>query len=112
MLRIYLDEDVDVLLSKLFGARGLDCISALQAGHLAWTDEQHLVWAEAETRVLITHNRLDFENLARQWWQGQRDHAGVVLAIRRVDTYDLLRRLLPVLSLYDQTSWNNVVMYA
>lgn len=83
---------MDVLLTQLLGARGFDCIAALQVGHLAWSDEQHLVWAQSEARVLITHNRLDFENLARQWWQAQRDHAGVILAMRRATTYELLRR--------------------
>lgn len=112
MLRVYLDEDVDILLTQLLGARGFDCVSASQAGHLGWADEQHLVWAETEARVLITHNRLDFEHLARQWWQTQREHAGVILAMRRASTYELLRRLLSVLNFYDQNGWRNVVIYA
>jgi len=112
VLRIYLDEDVDVLLAQLLGLRGFDCVSALQADHLGWTDKQHLAWAQAQRRVLITHNRLDFEDLAREWWNQQRDHAGVILTMRRANTYDLLRRLLPVLNLYDQANWQNVVLYA
>jgi len=112
VLRVYLDEDVDVLLTQLLGARGFDCIAASHVGHLAWSDEQHLAWAQSEARVLITHNRLDFENQARQWWQAQRDHAGVILAMRRATSYELFRRLLSVLNLYDQSGWKNVVVYA
>lgn len=111
-LRVYLDEDVDVLLARLLNPRGLDCVTAAELGHLGWDDEQHLEWAAAEERVTVTHNRIDFENLARAWWNQTREHAGIVLAVRRANTYDLLRHVLPILSLYDQSSWRSVVIYA
>jgi hypothetical protein len=50
--------------------------------------------------------------LAVAWWGQQRDHAGILLAVRRSDTYDLLRHILPVLHLYDQVGWRNTVLYA
>ncbi len=37
-LRLYLDEDVDVLLARLLVARGFDCVTASALGHLGWTD--------------------------------------------------------------------------
>jgi predicted nuclease of predicted toxin-antitoxin system len=112
LLRIYLDEDVDVLLARLLGSRGFHCVSASELGHLAWTDAQHLEFAAGQGAILITHNRVDFENLARQWWDQSKNHAGIVLAFRRANTHVLLRRLLPVLACYDQSGWRNVVMYA
>ncbi len=36
-MRVYLDEDVDVLLGRLLVARGFDCVSAFEMGNLAWT---------------------------------------------------------------------------
>ncbi len=111
-MQIYLDEDVDVLLGTLLSIRGLDCVSASQAGHLGWRDEQHLQWAESEGRVLITHNRVDFEELAKAWYPQGQHHAGILLAMRRANTYEMLRRILPILGLYDQRGWRNVVMYA
>jgi hypothetical protein len=112
VLRIYLDEDVDILLAQLLCSRGFACTFALQEHHLRWSDEQHIEWATSETRIVVTHNRLDFEALARQWWSQSKEHAGIVLAVRRANTYDLMRRLLPVLACYDQVGWRNVVMYA
>ena len=111
-LRVYLDEDVDVLLARLLSSRGFDCLTASELGHLGWTDQQHLEWAAAEERIMITHNRVDFENLARQWWSQTRDHAGIVLTVRRTNTHEVIRRVVPVLSLYEQSSWHNTVMYA
>ena len=112
MLRVYLDEDVDVLVAPLLRARRFDCTTALDEGHLGWSDVQHLEWTTAESRIMVTHNRVDFDNLAKQWSQRSKDHAGIVLAIRRANTYELLRRVLPVLGVYDQAGWRNVVMYA
>ncbi len=34
--------------------------------------QQQFEWAASEERVLITHNRVDFENLARVWWSDSR----------------------------------------
>ncbi len=62
--------------------------------------------------MLITHNRTDFENLAVAWWGQNKPHAGIVLAIRRANTYDLVRHVLPVLGLYDQQGWREQVLYA
>jgi predicted nuclease of predicted toxin-antitoxin system len=111
-LRVYLDEDVDVLLAPLLAAHGVDGVTTLAAGNLRRPDEEQLSFALQESRVIITHNRNDFENLAIAWWGQQRDHAGIVLAIRRSDTYELLRHILPVLHLFDQAGWQNTVLYA
>jgi predicted nuclease of predicted toxin-antitoxin system len=109
---VYLDEDVDVLLARLLNARGYDAVCASEIGHVAWTDKNQLEWAAAASRIVITHNRIDFENLAKSWYPESKEHAGIVLAMRRANTHDLLRRVLPVLAIYDQAGWRNVVMYA
>ena len=111
-LRVYLDECVDVLIAQLLSSRGLDCLTALDAGHLAWSDEKHLEFACADSRILITHNRVDFERLAITWWAQQKEHAGIILAMRRADTYALGRHLLRALNQYDQAGWRNVVLVA
>ena len=111
-LRVYLDQDVDVLLADLLMAHGLDSVTALAGGHLGWSDEAHLQFAAHERRVLVTHNRVDFENLAVLWWARHNYHAGIVLAIRRADTYQLARHVLPVLALFDQDGWRSQVLYA
>jgi len=111
-LRLYLDEDVDVLLADLMAARGFDCLTTVNAGHLGWSDEAHLDYALQESRILISHNRQDFEQLAVRWWRQQKQHAGIIIAIRRANTYELARHVMPVLVRYDQAGWRNCVMYA
>lgn len=99
-------------LSLFWRPTELKAFATTAAGHLGWTDEAQLEFAAQDTRVLITHNRTDFEQLAIQWWNQQKDHSGIVLAIRRANSYDLLRHVLSVLGMYDQGGWRNVVMYA
>jgi hypothetical protein len=33
--------------------------------------------------VVVAHNRIDFEALARQYYEEERRHAGIVCAVRR-----------------------------
>ena|SRR5258708_6858967 len=111
-LRVYLDEDVDVLLAPLLIAHGVDCLTTLAAGNRGRTDEEQLAFACQESRVIITHNRTDFEDLAVAWWTLHRDHAGILAAVRRADAYDLARHVLPILQLYDQVGWGNLLLFA
>ncbi|HLJ97839.1 MAG TPA: DUF5615 family PIN-like protein [Gemmataceae bacterium] len=111
-LRVYLDENVDVLLASLLLVHGFHCLTTAGVGHLRWDDETQLWYAFQESRILIMHNRVDLENLAVRRWAQQKDHAGIVLAIRRTETYELARHVWPVLRLDDQESWRNVVLYA
>lgn len=111
-LRVYLDEDVDVLLAPLLAVHGIDCLTTVAAGNLGRTDEEQLAFALQASRIVVTHNRTDFENLAVAWWGQQRDHAGILLAVRRSDSYELARHALPILQLYDQAGWRNLVVYA
>lgn len=109
MLKLYLDEDVDVLAVPLFKSLGFDCISALHVGNIHILDNKHLEYATGEGRVLITHNREDFKALAQEWWRLSKAHAGMVLAYRKKTTYELVRLVSPALMLYDQQNWVNVV---
>ena len=111
-LRVYLDEDVDVLLAPLLAAHGMDCLTTLAVGNLGRPDKEQLSFAFRESRILITHNRVDFENLAMAWWGQRRDHAGIILSIRRSDTYELARHVLPVVQLFDQVGWISTILYA
>jgi predicted nuclease of predicted toxin-antitoxin system len=111
-LKLYLDEDVDILLARLLSSRGFDCVTAVEAGQLGKLDSEHLEWATGQDRILITHNRVDFERLAVAWWDQGRAHSGIILAVRRADSYLLANRVLSVLVRYDRAGWQNLVLYA
>ena len=64
-IEVYLDEDVDVLVADLLRARGFVAITTREAGNLHANDADQLAFAVAQQKTLLTHNRADFEGLAR-----------------------------------------------
>lgn len=95
-IKLYLDEDVDVLVAELLRAYGFDVLTTRDAARLAQTDDAQLAYAASEGRTLLTHNRADFEALAEDCFASGRKHCGIILAVRR-RPHEILRRLLVLL---------------
>lgn len=60
--RLYLDEDVDVLVADLLRARGFSAQTTQEADQIGATDRDQFRYAINKGRTLLTHNRVDFEN--------------------------------------------------
>lgn len=84
MALIYLDEDVSVEVGPLLTRRGHDVIHAYDVDNKEVADTEHLLFAATSGRLMVTHNRRDFEELHRMWlalktWGVMgRDHAGIL----------------------------------
>lgn len=89
---LFLDEDVDPLLAAVLRMRGVDAISAQEAGLRSVNDEDLLEGAARQGRVLVTHNVADFVKLAREWAGVHRNHAGILVG-RQMGFKGLLRRV-------------------
>ena len=94
---VYLDEDVSVLVAKLAITRGFRVITTLEAGRLGATDADQLAYAASSGMALLTHNRVDFEALDREYAVQGLTHAGILLAIRK-PPQEIARRLCALLS--------------
>jgi hypothetical protein len=95
-LRLYFDEDsMDHALVLALQARGVDVVTALEAGMGEQSDEDHLQLAASEGRVLYTCNIADFCRLHSVWLQGARSHAGLILCQQQqYSVGEQLRRLM------------------
>ena len=60
--------------------RGVDRLTALEAGTTKETDEQQLAFAAAQGRAIYSFNVGDFCRLHSQWLAEPRRHAGIILA--------------------------------
>lgn len=96
-IELYLDEDVSVLAAELMRARGFSATTAVEAGRLGASDAEQLAFAVQHGRALLTHNRRDFERLAREYAAGHRLHHGIILAVRR-SPFEIARRLLLIVN--------------
>ena len=108
---LYCDEDVSVVLAAMPRARGFQVTTALDAGHLGQPDERQLQVAAEAARVLLTHNRADFERLHRQWLEAGRRHAGIIIARRRLPG-ELAMRLGRLLGRLTADDFMNQLFYA
>lgn len=68
MLRLYMDEDsMDQALVRALRARGVDVLTAQDAGMIEQSDSAHLEFATEERRVLCTFNVGDFWTLHSEY---------------------------------------------
>lgn len=96
-LDLYLDEDVDVLVADLVRARGFKAVTTQEAGRKQKADADQLAFAASQQWTLVTHNRVDFEELAQQYFATGQSHSGIIIAVRR-DPYAIAQRLLVILN--------------
>lgn len=109
-IELYLDEDVSRFVAVLLRARGFKVITTQEAGNIGATDEQQLAFAAENQLTLLTHNRVDFERLVQQYFEQNRDHFGVIIALRRPPN-EIVARLLRILNTRTWDEMRNQVVY-
>ena len=95
-IELYLDEDVDVLVADLLRARGF-VATTRDAGNLQASDSEQMACAVSRQETHLTHNRADFESLARTYLATGQSHHGIIIATRH-PPYEIVRRLLLILN--------------
>lgn len=109
-IELYLDEDVDVLIAGLLRAHGFVATTARETDMLGRDDEEQLAYAASQSKAILTHNRVDFEDLAKNYLAKGQMHYGIVLAGRR-SPYEVARRLLILLDSVTADEMQNQVRW-
>lgn len=79
-IRLYFDEDSgDVIILKLLRNRGFNVISVQEVHREGLTDEQQLLYAYSQNRVIYTANIKDFYHLHTLFLTEGKSHAGIIL---------------------------------
>jgi predicted nuclease of predicted toxin-antitoxin system len=107
---LYLDEDVSVLVAALLKARGFEAISVRDAGMLGQDDARQLAHAAAMGRCIVTHNRVHFERLHRDYVTTGQEHYGIIVAARRTPQ-EIARRLATLLNIFGADEFKNQLLY-
>ncbi len=71
---------MDSDLVRALRSRGIDLLTAADAGMIRRRDEDHLDLATSQGRALYSFNVGDFHEIHREWQSGGRVHAGIILA--------------------------------
>jgi hypothetical protein len=109
-IELYLDEDVDVRIAELMKAYGFSASTARDTGQLGESDMAQLMYAVSFQKTLLTHNRADFEALAKEYAEIGNEHYGIILAVRR-PAYEIVRRLLKIVNYLTADEIKNQVRY-
>lgn len=86
-IRLYLDEDVDVLVAALLKGYGFEAVTTREAGRLGSEDEEQLAHAVRKGMAVLTHNRVHFEGPGGRLRRGGpgapgHPHRGAASAVR------------------------------
>ena len=85
-MKFYLDENLSPRVAQMLRERGIDAISAYEAGNAGLDDQSQLRYASAHDRVVVTADAPDFIELDAAALASNTFHAGVALvppALRR-----------------------------
>jgi len=97
-IRLYLDEDVSVLVADLLHPHGFEVLTTRKAHNLGRDDATQLIYAAEHHWTVLTHNRVDYEILHAQALREHRPHHGILIANRRASDFELARRIMTVLN--------------
>jgi predicted nuclease of predicted toxin-antitoxin system len=109
-IELYLDEDVSVLIADLIRAQGFSVMTTHQAGNLGKSDAEQFDFATNQRKVLLTHNRIDFENLAKKYFDENKTHHGIIIAVRRLPN-EMVQRILKILNNITADEIINQILY-
>lgn len=87
-MKLYLDENLSPRIAELLSARGLDAVSAHEAGNTQLTDAAQLRHATGQARAIVTCDVPDFVALAADMTVANADHAGIILVSSQFRTDD------------------------
>lgn len=110
-IKLYLDEDVSVLIAELLRPHGFDVLCTRDTNNLGSSDSSQLLFASSQQRAILTHNRSDFEALHRAALTEQRPHVGIIIASRRASDVELARRVMRLLNLLTADEVKNQLLY-
>jgi predicted nuclease of predicted toxin-antitoxin system len=96
-VKLYLDEDISPIVPELLRKKGVKAVSAHERAMTGVTDEEQLLAAVNERRVMVTRNRNDFIALTIRFFQDLKPHSGLIIVPHSIPGSDfnlLAKRLL------------------
>jgi predicted nuclease of predicted toxin-antitoxin system len=108
---LYTDEDMSALVATLLRSRGLDITTVPEQATLGKTDREQLEFATSLGRCILTHNRVDFEQLHLQYMEEGRQHYGIIVVPQK-NAYEIAQRIGILVSTLMADEINNQLLYA
>ncbi|WP_103669510.1 DUF5615 family PIN-like protein [Pseudanabaena sp. BC1403] len=107
-IHLYFDEDAlqSALVSALKNSK-VDVVTVADAARFSFSDEEQLIWAKEQSRVVYSFNMGDFQNLHHVFIAKGIEHSGIILAPQQ--RYSIGEQLRGLLKLISQKSAEDMV---
>ena len=107
-IRLYLDEDaMRLALAQALRNAGVDVVTTSDANNLSLPDEEQLIWAKKQNRVIYSFNISDFSRLHANFIEKNMVHAGIIMATRQ--SYSIGEQLRRILRLINTKSAEEMI---
>lgn len=95
-MRFLLDENIHPKVAEAAWEFDLDVASVHDLRRRGLSDREHLTYAAAQERVMVTRNRADYVYLTREFYHAGQAHSGVLLVEPNIppDQPEMLARSL------------------
>lgn len=99
LIRLFIDEDsMDQRFVRALRARGVDVTTVGEIGTTSFSDEDQLILATEQQRVLYTFNVGDFCQLHSIYMAEGQTHAGIVISSQDYSVGEQMRRVLKLMA--------------
>jgi len=85
-------------------------MTAQEAGNKGLRDNDQLEFAVSNGMAIITHDRVDFEKLAKDYFALEKNHSGIIIAHRRRPQL-IAERLIKILNRFTTDDMANQIVY-
>ncbi|WP_026794017.1 MULTISPECIES: DUF5615 family PIN-like protein [Planktothrix] len=107
-IRLYLDEDtIKAALIQALKSADLDVVTVADVNRLGYSDEDQLLWAIEQGRIIYSFNIGDFCHLHRDFMVQEISHAGIILVPQQ--KYSIGQQLQGLLKLVSQYSAEDMI---
>ena len=101
---------MDILLADLLRSRGFEVITTQEAGNIGKSDAEQIDYAIANNKVMLTHNRVDFEIIHKEYLAVNKQHFGIIVATRH-KPHRLAKQVLTILNHVAADDMENQLRY-
>lgn len=105
--KVYLDENVDILVAKLLLARGFEATTTCERGMLG---QAQLAYTASLKYCLLTYNKVDFEKLHLVYMSENKKHSGIIICPEK-NAYEVVERVVIILDTLTADEIANQLLY-
>ncbi len=109
-VKIYLDENISFVVAEILRSRGFEMMTAQEAGNKGLSDENQLKFASSRRMTILTHDRVDFEELAKEYFAKNKTHNGIIIVFPH-SPQEISQRLIVILNNFTQDEMTNQIIY-